>query len=44
MGMSPIHYAGKKDFTDIIEHLITYGASVNAVETVNMSNVSDHCY
>jgi len=44
MGMSPIHYAAKKDFTDIIEHLITYGASVNAVETVNISNVSDHCY
>lgn len=33
MGMSPIHYAAKKDFTDITEHLITYSASVNAVET-----------
>ncbi|XP_052090096.1 uncharacterized protein LOC127726679 isoform X2 [Mytilus californianus] len=33
MGMTPLHYAAKKDFTDIIESLVTHGAAVNAIET-----------
>lgn len=33
----PLHYAAKKDYTDIVEHLVTHGASVNSIETVGQS-------
>ncbi|XP_076074981.1 uncharacterized protein LOC143045972 isoform X1 [Mytilus galloprovincialis] len=33
MGLTPLHYAAKKDFTDIIESLVTHGAAVNAIDT-----------